>query len=99
MDSRSSDFWNEDVVRDLDGVLTSIVDALKESEFDQNAEEVAKQNPRAKVPLRPVTVHARSHRMNCAGPPPRTTGEAKEYGGGTEFVRDTERLFWYSFSF
>jgi hypothetical protein len=41
MDSRSSDFWNEDVTRDLDGVLTSIVDALKESEFDQNAEEEA----------------------------------------------------------
>src|SRR5580700_11084869 len=24
-------FWNEDVMRDLDGMLTSIVDALKES--------------------------------------------------------------------
>jgi very-short-patch-repair endonuclease len=34
-------FWNDDVMKNLDGVLTSIVDALEESGFDQTAEEEA----------------------------------------------------------
>jgi very-short-patch-repair endonuclease len=37
-------FWNEEVLKNLDGVLTSIVEALKESGFDKEEAEAESQS-------------------------------------------------------